>query len=736
MAKFSGLNKSTTRNDLDEVITSFDSHNTATDNPHGVTQTQVGLDAVDNTSDADKPVSTAQQSVLDGKLDDSQLVTAFQETPDDTHFVSEKLTKDSFDLVQAGLDTLNADDATENSVDYKVKVHTDKVDNPHGVTQTQVGLGDVTNDAQLKIASNLDDLQDKEVSREKLGVKIGTDVQAYDVNIVSDANYVHTDNNYTSDEVTKIGHLAVTQDVDLDIVKAEIAKFNSISYDTNEPTGFIREQIGTVGMMEVTHDGTNVMGIGIHGQSEVWTRDTGKFYDDTDCAVRTFRIIPKRTDDDSGGVNGTGTLDYYIEGKKYVRTEGMSCEFPDTSGMHYFYFGKDGELHTSMNVWHDAEDNDNPNFFEDTPVVSVMYYNKDQNRINIFGDERHGITMDGFTHLFWHVTFGTQYAGGMDIDGIVEGEKTHGTITSGHLYDEDLYMPLPTQTTTPMWYAAYDDDEEKNLWYAEAGQGTDTIALQFEDDDYVSYNEFYEAGKLKQTQLTEDQFTTVFFLGTNSSGSPYISIAGQMAYDDLQAARDAIENEINFIKTTGLPTPEFLFIGCVLVNAVGEVQTLSDGGVYLDLRHAKTEGSSAVSGVTTKADDISYDGRNSTVDATTVKTAIDELDIRIIHSERSSAVLGTQVYERYDKMLGSMDILEMSKNSDGNLDLVRYTGDDTDTPIYYRDVMEYDSDDADKLVKVKHYYGTIDLDTTSGETVLAYDGDDLNTTSYTDTETE
>lgn len=34
-------------------------------NPHGVTKSQVGLGSVDNTSDADKPVSTAQQGALD-----------------------------------------------------------------------------------------------------------------------------------------------------------------------------------------------------------------------------------------------------------------------------------------------------------------------------------------------------------------------------------------------------------------------------------------------------------------------------------------------------------------------------------------------------------------------------------------------------------------------------------------------------------------------------------------------
>ena len=38
-------------------------------NPHQVTKSQVGLSNVENTSDADKPVSTAQQAALDLKVD-------------------------------------------------------------------------------------------------------------------------------------------------------------------------------------------------------------------------------------------------------------------------------------------------------------------------------------------------------------------------------------------------------------------------------------------------------------------------------------------------------------------------------------------------------------------------------------------------------------------------------------------------------------------------------------------
>lgn len=55
-------------------------HIANTSNPHSVTKTQVGLGNVDNTADADKPVSTAQQTALDGKLTDIQSPAATGET--------------------------------------------------------------------------------------------------------------------------------------------------------------------------------------------------------------------------------------------------------------------------------------------------------------------------------------------------------------------------------------------------------------------------------------------------------------------------------------------------------------------------------------------------------------------------------------------------------------------------------------------------------------------------------
>lgn len=53
---------------IDEVDGNLDTHIADAANPHTVTQTQVGLSNVTNTSDTNKPVSTAQQTALDLKL--------------------------------------------------------------------------------------------------------------------------------------------------------------------------------------------------------------------------------------------------------------------------------------------------------------------------------------------------------------------------------------------------------------------------------------------------------------------------------------------------------------------------------------------------------------------------------------------------------------------------------------------------------------------------------------------
>ena len=70
------------KSEVTAVDSKVDTHVARVDNPHGVTKAQVGLGNVDDTSDADKPISTATQSALDLKANaDNAALTGIPTAP-------------------------------------------------------------------------------------------------------------------------------------------------------------------------------------------------------------------------------------------------------------------------------------------------------------------------------------------------------------------------------------------------------------------------------------------------------------------------------------------------------------------------------------------------------------------------------------------------------------------------------------------------------------------------------
>jgi hypothetical protein len=69
----------------DAVQTNLDTHTSDTANPHSVTKDQVGLGNVDNTSDIDKPISTATQTALDSIKTGTKLIGDTIATEDGTY---------------------------------------------------------------------------------------------------------------------------------------------------------------------------------------------------------------------------------------------------------------------------------------------------------------------------------------------------------------------------------------------------------------------------------------------------------------------------------------------------------------------------------------------------------------------------------------------------------------------------------------------------------------------------
>ena len=110
--------KSTLENSIAGVSSSLSTHTANKSNPHGVTKSQVGLGNVNNTSDANKPVSTAQATAI----------------------------------ANAKTEALNASSA----VSEALSAHTSNKNNPHGVTLSQLGgQSAITGAASTVTDSNL-----------------------------------------------------------------------------------------------------------------------------------------------------------------------------------------------------------------------------------------------------------------------------------------------------------------------------------------------------------------------------------------------------------------------------------------------------------------------------------------------------------------------------------------------------------------------------------------------------
>ena len=120
----------------DNLNTALTSHKNSKNNPHTVTKAQVGLGNCDNTSDANKPISTATQSALDS------LSTEISNETTRAKAIEEELSED---ITSESLRATNA----ENTITSNLTAHTTNTNNPHNVTKSQIGLSNVDNTADL-----------------------------------------------------------------------------------------------------------------------------------------------------------------------------------------------------------------------------------------------------------------------------------------------------------------------------------------------------------------------------------------------------------------------------------------------------------------------------------------------------------------------------------------------------------------------------------------------------------
>lgn len=158
--------RSQLQSDLMEIIrtnkNAFDNHVADQTNPHAVTKLQVGIGSADDTSDLDKPVSTAQAAAIKVVQDD---LTSHKGSTSNPHSVTKSqvglgnvpnvATNDQTPSYTAATTLAALVSGEKLSVAFSklAKGTTDLIShlanksNPHGVTKAQIGLGSVDNTA-------------------------------------------------------------------------------------------------------------------------------------------------------------------------------------------------------------------------------------------------------------------------------------------------------------------------------------------------------------------------------------------------------------------------------------------------------------------------------------------------------------------------------------------------------------------------------------------------------------
>lgn len=268
-----------------------------------------------------------------------------------------------------------------------------------------------------------------------------------------------------------------------------------------------------------------------------------------DAGTRTFTIAPV-----------SGAFDYWIHGRRYVKSAAESIVIADTSGAHWIYY--DGAtLSEIVDPDHDEMDD----LIINQVRVALVYWNATDGADPISADERHGTVMSGASQEWMHDLFGMVWHEGLDISGYaLDTDSDAGVsfeLTNGMVHDEDVEHDIVdgapgTQyaqqlsggnAEVPILYrddvdGSWTEDPATDLPWKRAGAGR------------LAYNKDDGDGTWSQVEVTDNRFVIATIVATNDWKEPVKVVQGQAEYTSQLTAID----EANAEQTAwgDMPTPE------------------------------------------------------------------------------------------------------------------------------------------------------------------------------------
>jgi len=296
--------------------------------------------------------------------------------------------------------------------------------------------------------------------------------------------------------------------------------------------------------------------------------------------TRTFSISP-----------AVSTFDIYTRGIKYTKNSTENYAITNVTGNHIIYYNTSGVLTESVAPSLSVLEE----LIESECFCAIVYWNAVTGASYYFGDERHGIQMDGATHARLHFADGAVYVSGLALGDILSDQDgsldTHCqvSVSTGYMEDEDNFFTIPT-IAAPANIQIFYRDGVGGLWRKSTATNFPILTT---GTGRAAYN-LNTGGTWSQAEVTNNNFVLYHFITTNdyTSLNRWCIIEGQNEYSNISAARTGATNEIASLKLSGLPSPEMLFVGTIIVqtsntysNTVkSRIRTTDTGGDYVDFR--------------------------------------------------------------------------------------------------------------------------------------------------------
>ncbi len=298
-----------------------------------------------------------------------------------------------------------------------------------------------------------------------------------------------------------------------------------------------------------------------------------------DDATRTFTIEPT-------GYPG-GTYNVYLQGRRFAETGQKSVQISDDEGLHFIYFERldspalSANLVASTTLWNACQH----------AFIAAVHWDVTNQKAILFGEERHGITMDCATHDYLHNTVNTRYRSGLTMTTVASGtpsgfdgtsdDQAEVEVTDGKLSDEDILIDITNSASpTNKWEQVLSPIAELPVFYRTGALGywRKSLALEFPllhsaseatsaaAFTFPAWND--PANNFALTESTSGYYIASWVIGTNDTTEPVAAVVGQREDSSLEAAQNG--NSISTFSFGTFPFTEFKLLYRVIFKVVNQ----------------------------------------------------------------------------------------------------------------------------------------------------------------------